>query len=314
MKYRASILVVLTLVASVGLRGRAAIQVPLTIQEAVYPGSISGVTRTNDPVTVGIPLPDDAATGATDVSELGLTGATAGQFRVLGRWPSGRIKWVQVDTQASLSAGTTAAGIAVTSGGGGNFGGSNLATDNGATITVSTGSATFTIRKANFNGFDQVVVGGTTVVASGTSQGLVVTGPAPGQTTCGVCTTVYSSANDASSTAVIEENGPVRAVVRATGSHKDGSGNAYMKFTVRMHFYKNKSQVKAVSTLRNADNGASNSFATAYKGLAAYEWRTTAGVGGTQTYDIAKHGGTVENGTLSGSDRHPSLSGPVQSS
>ena len=57
-----------------------------------------------------------------------------------------------------------------------------------------------------------------------------------------------------------------------------------------------------MTTLRNADNGASNSFETAYKGLAAYEWRTRANLGGTQTYDIAKHGGTVETGTLSGSD------------
>src|SRR5580700_11386065 len=87
------------------LPGLAAVNVPLTVQEALYPGSIAGVTRTLDPVTVGIPLPDDPNTGATDISQLSLSGATVGQFRVLGRWPSGRIKWVLIDTQATLTAG-----------------------------------------------------------------------------------------------------------------------------------------------------------------------------------------------------------------
>jgi hypothetical protein len=97
-----------------GLPMWGAINVPLTIQEAVYPGSIAGVSRAADPVTVGIPLPDDTSTGATDVSQLGLSGASVGQFRVLGRWPSGRIKWVLVDTQASLAAGQKNISIALT--------------------------------------------------------------------------------------------------------------------------------------------------------------------------------------------------------
>ncbi|MEO5741995.1 MAG: hypothetical protein ABIS29_15515, partial [Vicinamibacterales bacterium] len=298
MKHRSSIAAVLMLLAVVGPRVHAAINIPLTIQEAVYPGSVAGMPRTAEPVSVGIPLPDNGATGATDVSQLTLTGANAGQFRVLGRWPSGRIKWVLVDTLASLAAGGTATGVALTTGGNGNFGGSDLAIDNGAAIVVTTGTATFTIRKANFNGFHQVVVGGTTVVAAGASNGLVITGPAPGNTTCGTCTTVYSSVNDASSTAEIEENGPVRTVIKATGTHKDASGNPYLKFTVRMHFYKSRSHVKAVTTLQNADYGGSNTFASAYKGHQGYEWRVSPTLTGTPTYQIAKHGGAVESGTL----------------
>src|SRR5215204_5006851 len=85
----------------------AAVNVPLTVQEAIYPGSVAGVSRSNDPVSVGVPLPDDPNTGVSDVNQLTLTGANVGQFRVLGRWPSGRIKWVLVDTQASLAPGQT---------------------------------------------------------------------------------------------------------------------------------------------------------------------------------------------------------------
>jgi len=115
------------------------LSVPLTVQEGLYPGSVAGVARVMDPVTVGLPLPDDAATGATSPSQLTVAGATLGQFRVLGRWPSGRIKWVLVDTQASLSAGQQNTALAVTAGNG-NFGGPDLATDNGDTIAVATGA------------------------------------------------------------------------------------------------------------------------------------------------------------------------------
>jgi hypothetical protein len=286
------------------------ISVNLTVQEAIYSGGSSGVARTDEVVTVGVPLPDDATTGTTTTSQLTVSGASAGQFRALGHWPSGRIKWVLVDAVlSSLSAGATSTALTLTSsGGGGNFGGSDLATDNGSTITVATGTGgcTFTIKEANFNGFDIVTcgTGPTTVVATGTSAGLVVTGPAyDGSTTaCGTCTTEFKSSNDGSSLISIEENGPVRAVVKATGSLKDGSGNAYMKFTVRMHFYKGKGHTKVVTSLQNADLGADSSFATAHKGFDAFEWRTTANISGTRSYRYGIDGGSEQTGSISGSD------------
>src|SRR5215813_13263224 len=117
----------------------AQLPVPLTIQEALYPGApTSGIDRSQDPVTVGIPLPD--AAGINSISRLSLQGALVGQFRVLGRWPSGNIQWVLVDTQVDLAAGGKNTQIRLTSAGTGNFGGADLAIDNGATITVNTGA------------------------------------------------------------------------------------------------------------------------------------------------------------------------------
>ncbi len=280
----------------------AAVNVPLTIQEALYKGGSLGVARNADPVSIGVPLPDDPDTGITDVNQLSLSGATVGQFRVLGRWPSGRIKWVQVDTQADVTAGQIKTGIILTSGATGNFGGASLASDNGTTITISTAAATFTIRKANFNVVDQVVIAGKTVVTSGSSQGLVLTGPTPGQTSCSPCATMYSSANDPNSTAVIEENGPAKAVIRATGTHVDSAGHAYLHFTVRMYFYAGKSFVKVTSILRNADHGASNTEATAYKGLQGYELQISPQLSGTANYSIANHTASATVGSLGSSD------------
>ncbi len=151
----ASVLVVLFLLASSAF---AQLNVPLTIQEMEYPGR-TGIARTSEPLTVGIPLakgvvPCANANPASCVglTALGLTGATMGQFRCLVEWDDQSCKWVLVDTQASLTAGGVNTSVALTNGGTGNFGGTNLATDNGAAISVDTGAAQFTIRKANFNG------------------------------------------------------------------------------------------------------------------------------------------------------------------
>jgi hypothetical protein len=67
------------------------------------------------------------------------------------------------------------------------------------------------------------------------------------------CATIYSSANDAASSCVIEKNGPVQAVIRCTGTHKDSAGNPYMQFTLREYFYKDRAAVKVTSILRNAN-------------------------------------------------------------
>ena len=238
------------------------IEVPVTVQEALYPG-IPSCPRTADPLTVGIPLPDSA--GTRSVSQLGLAGPAAGQFRILGWWPSGNAKWVLIDTLVDLGSDGKSTRVVLTSGHG-NFGGKPLATENPASILIDTGPAQFTVRKARFNLFERVVVHGKTLVSAGASKGLVLVGPSPNQTFCGVCKTIYSSSNDAASKVVIEENGPVKVVIKAMGAHKDAFGRVYMRFTARMTFYKGKSYVKVTSILRNADDSTSD-FNSAYKGF-----------------------------------------------
>lgn len=225
---------------------RAGLPVPLTVQE-VLPGSTSGLARTAGPVSVGIPLEESA--GITNVNQLGLSGVSAGQFREMARWPSGAIKWVLADFQADVSAGSANNSVSLTTGSG-SFGGSALATDAGASINISTGAATFTIQKSPFRVFDQVSVGGTGIVTAG-GEGVVVIDGAG---------TRFTSANDAASSVVIEENGPVRAVVRATGSLKNVSGARICDYSVRLHFYKGKSFARAWVSLRNAKSTAPTTF------------------------------------------------------
>jgi hypothetical protein len=301
----ASVVFVLLLLACTN--ASAQLSVPLTIQEMTYPGQ-AGIARSSEPVTVGIPLARGVVPCANanpgscaGLASLGLTGAAVGQFRCLVEWDDQSCKWVLVDTQATLAAGGINTSVVLTNGGSGNFGGANLAADNGATISINTGAAQFTIRKANFNGLDTVVVGTSTVVASGTSTGLAIVGPAPGGASCGTCTTTYTSSNDAASTAVIEENGPVRAVVKADGAHKDASGNIYMRWTVRLYFYKGKSYVRANVSLRNADN-ASSAANTAYKGFASYEFRLTPALGASRSFTFGNDTATPTAGSFTGTE------------
>ena len=298
----------------------------LTVQEALWPnvqaknavgettaGAASGIARTNEPLTIGLPLSDSQAITSPQ-TQLAITGASIQQFRCIGNWPSGHCKWVLIDTQIpSLPANATTT-LTVTTGSG-NSGGSNLATDNGGTITVATGSSTFTIKKANFNVFDSVVTqGGVTLVSSGTSSGFALQGPpADGSTTTCAnplsgCTTLYTSANDPNSTCSIEENGPARASIKCTGGLVNGS-EAYLTYTARLHFYKglNRAKIEVALQNDNVSTGAGN-FASATKGYRSFDVRVGLSLGSGKAATFAKDGGT-QNYSYSGSENAYSLQG-----
>ena len=261
----------------------AAVSVPITISES-KPSDVTGVNRYNEPVSFGIPLKD--TDGITSINSLGLSGATVGQFRVLKTYPSGNIWWVLVDTQASVTAGSTAP-ITLTDSGTGNFGGSNLASEDTNYITISTGTATFKIKKAGFNFIDSAVVGSTDIVQAGHTGGIEVE----------YNSTVYASRYDDDSLSVtIEENGPAKVVIKAEGRLEDSAGNDFMGFTVRMNFYKNKSYCKTYFTLKNAYYASSvQGYAIERAGIIL----PTSPLTGTLSYELARQS-SVESGAISG--------------
>lgn len=212
--------------------------VPLTIHELLAAGD-SGVARANELASFGIPLND--ADGIQSVNQLGLTGSSAYQFKSLSVYPSGNIQWVLVDTLATVPAvGST---LMTLTNGAGSIGGANLATDQGATIAVDTGPAQFAIRKANYNGIDQAIINGATLVASGHAGGL--------ELTLGNGLIYYSHFDTPIVT--ITENGPVKAVVKVEGRFKDAGGaNAPMGYTLYLTFAKDATNVLISATLRNA--------------------------------------------------------------
>ena len=184
-------------------------------------------------------MPLQAADGVTDTAQLGLEGARAAQFRVLQRDPDTRcVRWVLVD----FVAGAPGSSWALVRGRGG-FGGPPLATDRGTHIEVATGEARFVIRKRGFNFLDAVVQGADEIVGQHAGGGLVVLAGG----------TRYESGLDAGSETAIEENGPVKAVVRTRGILRSAAGGASFGYTVRLHFFTGQASCRAFVTLRNAD-------------------------------------------------------------
>jgi hypothetical protein len=291
----------------------------LTVQEALFPGdqtgttfsSLGGIARTNEPFCQGVPLADSL--GISNDQTLTMTGVTAGQFRTLGRWPSGNIKWVQVcGIVASITAGGTAT-VTLESGGGGNFGGSNILSGT-STITANTTAMSATIKAAGgFNGFDTVTVGSTPVVltSSSATRGLVLLGPSttgtyPDNVTCGSgsgqspCTKVYSSANDSGSSCTKEINGPVFAQAYCVGNLTDSGGHVYMQYTMRIEFYQGKAGTRNVAVLRNADLATTGNFASAYKGMQSFELRLAPNISGTLNYSVASYSTDATSGCTTG--------------
>jgi hypothetical protein len=150
------------LITGTGLAAAAVTKVPLNVVEH------AGESRSNEPVTAGVPLPKGALTEVKNVRLLLGDEEVPAQFRIAGRWlPDTSIKWLLVDLQATLNAnevrtytleygpGSTASAkppAAVT-----------IAETDDA-YSVTTGAATFRISKKTFTLFDEVRLGKQQVV------------------------------------------------------------------------------------------------------------------------------------------------------
>jgi hypothetical protein len=214
------------------------INIPLTVHETLREG-VSGVERRAEPVTLGLPFPRGVLKEIKGMPLLSLEGTDAYQFRTLKKWPDGSVQWALVDFQADVSKGKMNKRIRVTDGPGSTSG--RLATDTDDFILVDTGIMRVKIRKKGFNLFDSVMLNDQEII-SRSSKGIRLIAGKGGK---------YLAANDRNITVSIEENGPIRTVIKAQGAHIEG-GKRKMSFVVRMHFYRNKSYTRVFYTLRNA--------------------------------------------------------------
>jgi hypothetical protein len=265
-------------------RGAEPVAIDVTVHEALRVGS-KGAGRKAGPVRLGLPFADEMAVGEKNGRpRLAVEGADAWQARTLARWPSGNVRWALLDFRADCQAGKAAGGFRVVPGEGAG-GGANLATDDGATITVDTGALKAVIRKKGFNLFEEVTVGGTRLVGPGS----------PGITLTGADGTVFSAAADGGVEVKLEENGPVRCAIRAHGAHRSG-GKRMLGFTVRMHFYRGRSQVRVFYTLENS-SPEQQEFPT-FKGV---DLTVKLDSGGGGSFRAAGHDG-VAKGSLDAKD------------
>jgi len=216
---------------------RLPLHVPVLVQSLVPEGE-SPVGTEAGVVSAGIPFAPEA--NLRNVDSLGMDGTSAAQFRVLQRDPNtGTVTWVLATFVAAGGSYSVVRGT-------GAFGGQPLARVSADSICIATGGAAFRVRRHGFNGIDQAVVDGAEIVAPHADGGVVAESG-------GVR---YESARDAASEVELEDNGPVRAVIRASGVLQAESGATLFRYTVRLQFDRGRSECRVFVTLRNADAAA----------------------------------------------------------
>jgi hypothetical protein len=197
------------------------LDVPLTVVNR------EAVAKSGEPITSGVPFAEGILTDISRVRIL-LGGAEIpAQFKVTARWPDGSIRWLLADFQIDLPAAGTVSLVlqtgvtpAAVSG--------VIVDDQPATLTVNTGTQTFVFSKTQF-----VVIGNAFQVVSGG--------------------TVYQAVPQATNW-LVEENGPLKTVVRVQGNWVNGGallGNALIRFQARLFFFRNKDILRSQLTFKN---------------------------------------------------------------
>lgn len=263
---RGAVIFMAFMVALIFTSNAAALDIPLSITD------YAGIDRTGEPVSSGIPLPQDVNIISVDSLQVtdGDNNPIPAQFRILSRWhgtvdeTTKPIKWVLVDFQADVPAEGTAT-YNLTDQGTGNIAETNLEIqEDNDHITISTGKAIFKIRKTGFNLFDEVVIDkdndgsvDDVVVSTSPQNGIFLT----------YSNDIYSSASDPNPDISIEESGPLRVVLKVKGTHALSSGGTKLHYTVRLHFYNNKEFVRVLYTLENH-----KVYRTTYQGDTGYRY------------------------------------------
>ncbi|MHC4716004.1 MAG: golvesin C-terminal-like domain-containing protein, partial [Planctomycetota bacterium] len=194
--------------------------IDLTINE------ISSVNRIGEPVTSGVPLPDGGITSIDNIRLMDGAQEVPAQFKVLSRWNAevdqtgAYIKWVLVDFQADVSAGSSKVytleyGSEISHG---SFG-PDLLIDNGTYHSVDTGPLEFDVDHSAFKLFNGVTVNGQTIVADSAGNQVVVLEDETGAS--------YTSTLGVPSDIVVEENGPLKAVIQVRGPLVDDGSVSY---------------------------------------------------------------------------------------
>jgi hypothetical protein len=285
---------------------RAQLSLPLEVS------NWSATARTREPVSAGVPLP---AGVVTDLAKLRVTDAAGktvpAQFRPLSRWwfekhaqgsanPS--VKWVLCDFLADVPSKEKARyslsydnAAAVPSQG-------LVVNETASLVTVSTGPLRFTVSKQRFNLFeslwlDQDANGefsdAEKVIAGGKGGGVATAGAwAAGGAVAG---TAHLSSLNAPERVIVEESGPLKAILRVEGRHHasaNGVAKGLYGYQVFITAYAGKDYVDVqwavTNTLLEGDKPAAgaNPYTVHVWPLKEYRLDLDLALGETQTYTL----------------------------
>jgi hypothetical protein len=218
----------------------------------------SGVARANWPVTTGVPLPEGTLKEAGDAVLLDADGKPVPvQFEVLSRWNpgDGSIRWLLVDTQATLSPRELAT-FSLAKGVGSSDATLLRADESDDAVTITTGPLRFRIdRNEGFRPFSAAWLdvsgdgrfdGSEQILQPTADDGASIQEASSGRW--------HRSSNALPKSVSLEIRGPLRVVVRVDGAHVatgGGSNGECHDYTCRIHAYAGKPFVKIQYTVKN---------------------------------------------------------------
>nr|BFF24537.1 hypothetical protein GCM10025732_25020 [Glycomyces mayteni] len=174
----------------------------------------------------GVPLAPGAVADPAELSVVDDSGTPVpAQAWRLAAWPDGSVKWAGI----ALGAGEPADGYRVVRGPGPAPAVQVTVTETPDAVEVDTGAARITLSRKGTDLVRAVRVGDAVVAASGRLVSSRQDRPepdVPGRTHAAGHVTGCE----------VEQHGPLRAVVRVTGVHREDSGREWLPFTVRLVF------------------------------------------------------------------------------
>jgi len=208
----------------ISVRAGFALDVPLTVKNP------EPVWKSSEPVTSGVPFVEGVLTDSSKVTILDSQHTEMpAQFLITARWPDNSVRWLLCDFQTDLGASGSAPFTLRTGVQAQPVNGIMVDVQTG-TLTVRTGSADFLFAKSELR-----------------IQGNAFTANYMG--------TYYTAAPTSASSWFIEENGPMKVVVRIEGHFRNGVNTLLrddlIRFRCRLFFYRNKDYVRVSFTFRN---------------------------------------------------------------
>ncbi len=218
-----------------------------------------GVGRSSQPVTSGVPLPEGVF---EDVSRLRLTDADGNEVPAqivptVRWWRDGSVRWALLDFQAHVSAHALRTFHLRDDGPPAPVENPVAVEEDDERIVVTTGPLRFAVRKRGFNLIDEAWLDETgaggfddeaRIVAPGGMSGPVLWSSFPNLPSY----RLYRASNDMDSEVSVEEQGPMRVVIKARGVHladeAEGPDDKLLDYVVRIHAYRGKSYVRVLYT------------------------------------------------------------------
>ena len=221
------------------------LKLPLTVTER------SGVARHGEVVTSGVPFPPGFLKSVEGLRVVDADGKPLpSQAIPMIRWHEpaydGSVQWALVSFPADVAAGGESTYFLTDAAGPRPEGGLKISRAGGA-LTVETGAGRFVVPDSGTALISQAWIDGRQVIGGKGLRGVFTSGAWPDR---GLeAGSVHTTFHDA---VVVEESGPVRAVVAIKGTLTPGDKDRRMyDYTARLYFTANSSAVRVAFTLRN---------------------------------------------------------------